>query len=216
MVCHVDGTDYIPLLSVTSSKIIFSGIYNATSVSLDFDSEGIGTLSTTYLCDSNSLTDHTSNKDIHVTAEDKETWNDIVLKKNKDIIVTYAQGSTFRVTHSTQEIYEAVQNGTTVYFQKGTELLNLMEITSSYATFFMFYMSMEGKPQQKVVVITGDSIMLDQDDTYDYATVAQLNNKVDKTALNNYYNKTEVEDYVAEQMITITNEQIDVICGVLS
>jgi hypothetical protein len=58
--------------------------------------------------------------------------------------------------------------------------------------------------------------MLDQDDTYDYATVAQLNNKVDKTALNNYYNKTEVENYVAEQMIAITNEQIDVICGVLS
>jgi hypothetical protein len=85
----------------------------------------------------------------------------ITNKKDKDLIITYTEGSTFRVTHSTQEIYEAVQNGTTVYFQKGTELLNLMEITEDYATFFMFYMSMEGKPQQKVVVINDNSIMLD-------------------------------------------------------
>ncbi len=99
----------------------------------------------------------------------------ITNKKNKDIIVTYEKGSNFNVTHSSQEIYEAVQNGTTVYFQKDAELLELMEVTSSYATFFMFYMTMEGKPQQKVVVISGNSIMLDQDDTYDYATVAQLN-----------------------------------------
>ena len=49
MVCHVDGTDYIPLLSVTSYKIIFSGIYNTTSVSLDFDTSGKGVLTTSYL-----------------------------------------------------------------------------------------------------------------------------------------------------------------------
>lgn len=105
----------------------------------------------------------------------------ITNKKDKDLIVTYAEGSTFDVTHSAQEIYEAVQNGTTVYFQKGTELLNLMEITSDYATFFMFYMNMEGKSQQKVVVINGNSIMLDQDDTYNYATTAQLDNVLVKT-----------------------------------
>lgn len=77
MVCHVDDTDYIPLLSVTPSKIIFSGIYNTTSVSLDFNSEGVGTLSSTYLCDRSSLTTHTSNNDIHVTATEKEKWNNI-------------------------------------------------------------------------------------------------------------------------------------------
>lgn len=112
----------------------------------------------------------------------------ITNKKNKDLIVTYAEGSTFGVTHSTQEIYEAVQNGTTVYFQKDTELLNLMEITPNYATFFMFYMNMEGKPQQKVVVISDSSIMLDQDDTYNYATTTQLNS---------YYNKTEVDNLIS-------------------
>ena len=118
-------------------------------------------------------------------------------KKDKDLIVTYAEGSTFGVTHSAQEIHEAVQNGTTVYFQKGTELLNLMEITSDYATFFMFYVNMDGKPQQKVVVISGSSIMLDQDDIYNYATVTQLNDKADKTALNSYYNKTEVDNLLS-------------------
>ena len=121
----------------------------------------------------------------------------ITNKKDKDLIVTYAEGSTFGTTHSTGVIYEAVQNGTTVYFQKGTELLNLMEITQDYATFFMFYMNMNGEPQQKVVVISGNSIMLDQDDTYKYATTTQLNNKADKTALNSYYNKTEVDDLLA-------------------
>lgn len=77
MVCHVDGTDYIPLLSVTPSKIIFSGIYNTTSVSLDFNSEGIGILTTTHLCSDDNLTNHISNTDIHVTATEKEKWNNI-------------------------------------------------------------------------------------------------------------------------------------------
>lgn len=118
-----------------------------------------------------------------------ETLNAAITnKKDKDLIVTYAEGSTFGVTHSTEVIYEAVQNGRTVYFQKGTELLSLMEIAQDYATFFMFYMNMEGKPQQKVVVISNNSIMLDQDDTYNYATAAQLNS---------YYNKTEVNNLLS-------------------
>jgi hypothetical protein len=134
----------------------------------------------------------------------------ITNKKDKDLIVTYAEGSTFGVTHNTTEIYEAVQNGITVYFQKNTELLSLMEITPTYATFFMFYMNMEGKPQQKVVVINDSSIMLDQDDTYNYATAAQLNS---------YYNKTEVdnllssvgpsEDVLLKTEQTLTNEELD-------
>lgn len=55
MVCHVDGTDYIPLLSVTRSSIIFSGIYNTTSVSLVFNTQGVGTLTTTYLTENSDL-----------------------------------------------------------------------------------------------------------------------------------------------------------------
>lgn len=77
MVCHVDGTDYIPLLSVTRSKIIFSGIYQTTSVSLDFDSQGVGTLTSTNVCTNNNLTSHTSDKDIHITVTEKEKWNSI-------------------------------------------------------------------------------------------------------------------------------------------
>lgn len=56
MVCHVDGTDYIPLLSVTTNKIIFSGIYNSISVSLVFDTDGTGTLTSTYLSTSYQIT----------------------------------------------------------------------------------------------------------------------------------------------------------------
>ena len=58
MVCHVDGTDYIPLLSVTSSSIIFSGIYNTTSVSLVFNSEGVGTLTSTYLAENSKFSSY--------------------------------------------------------------------------------------------------------------------------------------------------------------
>lgn len=58
MVCHVDGTDYIPLLSVTRSSIIFSGIYNTTSVSLVFNTEGVGTLTSTYLMQNGSLSNY--------------------------------------------------------------------------------------------------------------------------------------------------------------
>ena len=151
--------------------------------------------------------EHLKDTVIHITSAERNRWNDtytkaetdtlLEAKKNKDLIVTYQSGSTFGVTHSSGEIYEAVQNGTTVYFQKNTELLNLMEITEDYATFFMFYMSMDGKPRQKVVVISGSSIMLDQDDTYNYATTAELNNKADKTSLNSYYNKTEVDNLLA-------------------
>ena len=55
MVCHVDETDYIPLLSVTSTRIIFSGIYDTTSVSLVFNTQGIGTLTTTHLTENSNL-----------------------------------------------------------------------------------------------------------------------------------------------------------------
>lgn len=133
----------------------------------------------------------------------------ITNKKDKDLIVTYAEGSTFGVTHSTEEIYEAIQNGTSVYFQKGTELLNLMEITQDYATFFMFYMNMEGKPQQKVVVISNNSIMLDQDDTYNYATTTQLNSYYDKTEVDNLLSSVgPSDDVLLKTAQTLTEEEL--------
>ena len=58
MVCHVDGTDYIPLLSVTTSKIMFSGIYQGTSVSLDFTTDGVGVLTTTRLAENNTFNNY--------------------------------------------------------------------------------------------------------------------------------------------------------------
>lgn len=101
-------------------------------------------------------------------------------KKNKDIIVTYQEGSNFNVTHSTQQIQDAVNEGTTVYFKKDAELLDLLEVTPDYATFYMTYVNMEGKLQQKIVVIGGSSIMLEQDDTYDYATIENVTDEINK------------------------------------
>ena len=115
----------------------------------------------------------------------------ITNKKNKDIIVTYVEGSHTTVTHDTRDLYNEIMAGTTVYFKKGTELLPVMEADPSYITFFMFYVNMNNKPQQKVVVITGNSIMIDQDDTYTYVATADLAEELD-----NYYNKVEVDNLV--------------------
>lgn len=53
MVARIDGTDYIPLLSAAEHQIIFSGIYQATSVSLTIDKNDVCTLSSTSLSRSN-------------------------------------------------------------------------------------------------------------------------------------------------------------------
>ena len=133
----------------------------------------------------------------------------ITVKKKKDIIVTYAEGSHTEVTHDTRDLYDEIMAGTTVYFKKGTELLSVMEADPSYITFFMFYMNMNNKPQQKVVVITGNSIMLDQDDIYTYVTDTDLTEELD-----NYYNKVETEAYVNTAISNIeipepeTNENV--------
>ena len=69
MVCRVDGTDYIPLLSVTPNKIMFSGIYQTTSVSLDFTSDGVGRLTSLSLASRDAVTtaisNHNTNKSAH-------------------------------------------------------------------------------------------------------------------------------------------------------
>ena len=193
------------ITAVNSDKAVYASIYGTTLIPLNYIADDnsyveFHTITTKVDENQNTIVQISGlriNNDNTFIVKSTNLSSIIENKKDRDLIVTYAQGSTFGVTHSAQEIYEAVQNGTTVYFQKDTELLNLMEVTSDYATFFMFYMSMEGKPQQKVVVISGSSIMLDQDDTYDYATVTQLNNKADKTALNSYYNKTEVDNLLS-------------------
>ena len=133
----------------------------------------------------------------------------ITVKKNKDIIVTYVQGSTTEVTYDTRDLYDEIMAGTTVYFKKGTELLPVLEADPSYITFFLFYMNMNDKPQQKVVVITGNSIMMDQDDTYTHISNTDLAEELD-----NYYNKVETEAYVNAAIANIeipepeTNENV--------
>ena len=123
----------------------------------------------------------------------------ITTKKNVDIIVTYAEGSHTTVTHDSRDLYNEIMAGTTVYFKKGTELLPVMEADPSYITFFTFYMNMNNKPQQKVVVITGNDIMIDQDDIYNYVIDTDLNE-----SLEDYYNKLETDTLINDAIANIT------------
>ena len=123
----------------------------------------------------------------------------ITTKKNADIIVTYVDGSQTTVTHDTRDLYNEIMAGTTVYFKKGTELLTVMEADPSYITFFMFYLNMNNKPQQKVVVITGNSIMIDQDDIYNYVTDTDLTE-----SLEDYYNKLETDTLISDAIANMT------------
>lgn len=123
-------------------------------------------------------------------------------KKDSDLIVTYLDGSTFSVTHSSEEIYEEINKGRTVKFRKDTELLDVLEATQDYITFYMTYVNMNGKLQQKIIVIGGSSIMLEQDDTYDYA-VANHNhdNKYSPVSHNHddrYYTESEIDTKLSE------------------
>lgn len=128
-----------------------------------------------------------------------EKTNNIEEKKEKDLIVTYQKGSTYYATHSVEQILEAFNNGRTVYFQKDSELLNLLEINTSYATFYIVYLNMQNKLQQKVLALSGDSIILEQDDTYDFAV---------KSDLNRYYLKTEVDKKIAD-LVNSAPETLD-------
>lgn len=98
MVCHVDNTDYIPLLSVTASKIMFSGIYQQTSVSLDFDKNGVGTLASVRLSESSSLSNYYTQEEIDsllnnkqeklVSGENIKTINDETLLTEGNLSLT--------------------------------------------------------------------------------------------------------------------------------
>ena len=110
-------------------------------------------------------------------------------KKDKDLIITYLNGSHYYATHYVTDVVDAVNAGRTVYFQKDGELLHLLEVTPDFATFYIFYMNINNKIQQKVVAISGNDIILEQDDIYDFAT---------KDGLKNYYLKTEIDKKLAD------------------
>ena len=155
--------------------------------------------------------------DVYYTEAEIDTKLDILSsdKKDKDIIVTYVNGSHSQVTHTSQEVYEAVNNGCTVKFQKDAELLDLLESTRDFATFYIVYINMSGKLQQKVVAISGNGIILEQDDTYDYATTSAL------AAKQNTITGTEGQvvqinasgKAAAADLNLITVDDIDTICG---
>ena len=115
--------------------------------------------------------------------------------KEKDLIVTFQAGGKRYSTHSVAEINEAVAEGRTVKFLQDGEYLDLLEVTADFATFYIFYVNINNKIQQKIVALSGTDVALLQDDTYDFATTDKLKN---------YYSKTEIDAKIAP----VINEQI--------
>jgi len=57
-------------------------------------------------------------------------------KKDKDIIVTYADSTRTTTTHTSQEIYAAINEGTTVYFNNGGTNFHYLEGAPSVVNFY--------------------------------------------------------------------------------
>ena len=120
--------------------------------------------------------------------------------KEKDLVVTYADGSSNRkATHSVSEIKAAFNNGQSIVFVKQGENLNLLEVTDDFATFYIIYLNTNNKVQQKIVALSGYDVIVEQDDTYDYVT---------KDNLKSYYSKTEVDTKIAD-LVNSAPETLD-------
>ena len=177
------------MTAIRNNKMVYASIYGSTIASLKYvadDSSYIefnaircevtGDQSATYI---NRLIINSNNT---FTLENVElpTLTSVENKKDKDLIVTYHPDSNFRATNSSGEILNAINNGQTVKFKKGAELLNILEADSSYVTFYMFYVNMEGKLQQKIVVVSGNDIIIEQDDVYEFVTKVKFDEEINK------------------------------------
>lgn len=153
MVARIDGTDYIPLLSAASHQIIFSGIYQSQSVALTITANDVCTLTTTSL--SRSGHNHTA----YETKEDSQLkYTELSSgKKNKDLIVTFADDTKTTSTHTSEEIYAVVNEGTTVYFNNGGTNFRYLEGASSVATFYTNYFDNDVM-QADAYIIRGNKI----------------------------------------------------------
>lgn len=57
-------------------------------------------------------------------------------KQDKNLIVTFTDNTRTTSTHTSQEIYAAIQNGTTVYFNNGGTNFNYLEGTPNVVNFY--------------------------------------------------------------------------------
>ena len=128
----------------------------------------------------NKISDELITEDNSIVGAINELAQKASNSKDKDLIVTYKDSGNRTSTYSVAEIKNAFENGRSVIFVKQGENLNLLEVTDDFATFYIVYINQNNKLQQKIVALSGSDVILEQDDTYDYATITQLNNKQDK------------------------------------
>ena len=128
----------------------------------------------------NKISDELITEDNSIVGAINELAQKTSNSKDKDLIVTYKDSGNRAATHSVAEIKNAFENGRSVIFVKQGENLNLLEVTDDFATFYIVYINQNNKLQQKIVALSGFDVILEQDDTYNYATTTQLNNKQDK------------------------------------
>ena len=84
------------------------------------------------------ITDSSTVLESYETKEDSQAKYDELSseKKDKDIIVTYADSTRTTTTHTSQEIYAAINEGTTVYFNNGGTNFHYLEGASSVVNFY--------------------------------------------------------------------------------
>lgn len=166
MVARIDGTDYIPLLSAAPHQIIFSGIYQGTSVSLTVDKNDVCTLSSTSLSRSNhNHPTASSSTSGFMSKEDKAKLNNldsaieaaVANKQDKNLIVTFADNTKTTSTHTSEEIYAVVNEGTTVYFNNGGTNFHYLEGASNVVTFYTNYFDNDVM-QADAYIIRGNKI----------------------------------------------------------
>lgn len=69
-------------------------------------------------------------------ARQVDVQNAVSTKQEKNLIVTFTDNTRKTSTHSSQEIYTAIQNGTTVYFNNGGTNFNYLEGASNVVNFY--------------------------------------------------------------------------------
>lgn len=146
----------------------------------------------------------------------------IAEKQDKNIIVRYQVESKSYVTHSVDEISDAADAGIDVKFFDGYEYLDLLEYakSQSYAVFYTDYFDMNNVLNIKYVVVSGNSIMMEDSHTYHVAYKEDLNTKQDtltgtegQVVQFDANGKPIAADLVLPECEAITNEEIDEICG---
>ena len=239
MVCHVDGTDYIPLLSVTPNKIMFSGIYQTTSVSLDFDSNGVGTLTSNFLVNQERLHYYSTKTEtdtkiadlVNSAPETLDTLGELAAaleenqevvdilnasianKQNKNVIV-YRDSETKLASMTAPQIMEKVRLGENVYYTPNLQGGTLHPYLEGSDTAVFFYSNYIDNSR-----VIGTGVLIDANGTISTETfkLAHLTDKTihitdaERNRWNDTYTKTETDSLVEAKVNALTESNVFIV-----